>query len=105
MNSYTISVNPAGSVDNAPSTIVSIPEAAGPLIRELCGTYPMFWNGAKAYSLMPMLKDAIIQIEQRSWLYQYLCNDWVTIAETKHFLSNILLLCVTMPDGIVEVTL
>lgn len=76
------------------------------MIKEVCGSYPSQWNGKRCSDMLPVLTDAIKELQLNSDKYR--CfepdNKWGTVETTISFLDRICVNCAKYPSAILEVS-
>lgn len=69
--------------------LVYIPAEFGPLIKELCGSYPSRWDNAPVQIILPKLHKAIETLAKNPFVYDYYADTELAIG----YLNDLVDLC------------
>jgi len=75
------------------------------LIKEVCGSYPSYWNGKRCADIYPVLKRGADLLTQCPQMYRQFepANGWGSVEGTLEFLKNIISVCLEYPLAVIEV--
>ncbi|MCM1271940.1 MAG: hypothetical protein NC247_15170, partial [Ruminococcus flavefaciens] len=79
-------------------------DATSAMIKDVCGSYPSFWNGQKALELLPLIVNGINLLKENTAKYKQFETDsgWGSIESTIDFLESVRKNCEEYPASVLE---